>query len=66
MVDRVAVFVDYQNIFMAARQCFHIYPYGPTEGQAASAFPAATYRGVTGSTGNPNDKVRDTRDYNKA
>jgi hypothetical protein len=27
------VFVDYQNVFMTARQCFHSYPYGPTEGQ---------------------------------
>ena len=27
------VFIDYQNVFMTARQCFHGSPYGPTDGQ---------------------------------
>ena len=31
--ERVVVFVDYQNVFMTARQCFHQGPFGPTAGQ---------------------------------
>lgn len=32
-LERVCVFVDYQNVFMAARRGFHSGPYGPTAGQ---------------------------------
>ncbi len=32
-LERVCVFVDYQNVFMMARRCFHKGPYGPTAGQ---------------------------------
>lgn len=31
--ERVCVFVDYQNTFMAARSCFHTGRHGPTAGQ---------------------------------
>jgi NYN domain len=32
-LESVVVFIDYQNVFMAARQCFHQGPYGPADGQ---------------------------------
>jgi hypothetical protein len=32
-LDRVCVFVDYQNVFGTARHCFHTAPYKPADGQ---------------------------------
>lgn len=32
-LERVCVFIDYQNVFMMARRCFHKGSYGPTAGQ---------------------------------
>ncbi|MGQ0778912.1 MAG: hypothetical protein ACT4NY_31630 [Pseudonocardiales bacterium] len=32
-LERVCVFIGYQNVFMTARRCFHQGPYGPPAGQ---------------------------------